>query len=99
MVYNTAGQFIGAINSDGEWQDEDGINFTSTSNIVDPTLQKFVDKLRSFHPDYREPDATSNYLPVLKKPSDEDKKMQIPRPIILANLRSEVSLLPSYVPV
>ena len=51
VIYNTAGQYIGAINSDGEWQDEDGINFTNTSNIVDPTLKKFVDKLRSFHPE------------------------------------------------
>tara|TARA_B110000879_G_C11184189_1_gene520365 strand:+ start:13562 stop:20239 length:6678 start_codon:yes stop_codon:yes gene_type:complete len=68
VIYNTVGVYIGAINSDGEWQDEDGINFANTQNISDPTLQKFVDKLRSFHPEYRpKPNSGNNYLSQLKQ--------------------------------
>jgi hypothetical protein len=68
VFYNTTGQYIGAINSDGEWQNEDGINFANTQNIADATLKKFVDKLRSFHPEYRtKPNSGNNYLPQLKQ--------------------------------
>ena len=68
VIYNTVGRYIGAINSDGEWQDEDGTNFANTLNIVDATLRKFVNKLRSFHPDCRpKPNSGKNYLPDIKR--------------------------------
>ena len=68
VIYNTVGRYVGAINSDGEWQDEDGTNFANTLNIVDATLRKFVNKLRSFHPDCRpKPNSGKNYLPDIKR--------------------------------
>ena len=68
VIYDTAGHYLGAINSDGEWQSENGINYPDTDNIDDSTLRKFVDKLRSFHHDHRSSSSSGkNYLPQLKR--------------------------------
>ena len=68
VIYNTVGQHMGSINSDGELQSEEGANHPDTAHISDPTLKTFVNKLRSFHPGHRpQPNSGNDYLPQLKQ--------------------------------
>jgi hypothetical protein len=62
VIYNTSGQSLGAINSDGEWQSEIGAiqNLDVINNVH---LRTLVEKLLSFHTN----SEGNNYLPILKK--------------------------------
>jgi hypothetical protein len=65
IIYNTVGESLGAINTDGEWQSEIGAN-QSLDVISNSHLRTMVEKLLSFHSDNRD-DGSNNYLPQLKK--------------------------------
>jgi hypothetical protein len=66
VIYDTAGRSLGAINSDGEWQNEIGIN-QSLDVINNSHLHTMVEKLLSFHSNNRDNSEGNNYLPQLKK--------------------------------
>ncbi|ROS01700.1 hypothetical protein EDC56_2145 [Sinobacterium caligoides] len=66
VCYSAAGDCIGSINSDGEWNDQFGVK-QSLSVIKDVKLKIFISKLLSFHPDNRLVNTGKNYLPLLKK--------------------------------
>lgn len=66
VIHDTAGHYLGAINSEGEWQSEAGVN-QPLEVIHNAHLRTLVEKLRSFHNDNRDDSQGENYLPKLKK--------------------------------